>query len=76
MKWRLNIMRIRQTLLATAAAISLAVGFALPADAGQRQFKNTVKGAAIGAGVGTLVGGSKGASTGLVVGAIAGAVKK
>ena len=51
---------------------------ALPmqAEASNRQFKNTVGGAAIGAGVGALVGGTTSTvRTGAVVGAIAGAVK-
>ena len=68
-------MKIRQTFFATAAALALVVSYSAPADAGKRQVKNTIGGAAIGAGVGALVGGSKGARTGAVVGAIAGAVK-
>ena len=60
-------------MLALATGISLAL--TLPADAGKREVKNTLGGAAIGAGVGALVGGSSGARTGAVVGAIAGAVK-
>ncbi|WP_170424981.1 YMGG-like glycine zipper-containing protein [Ruegeria arenilitoris] len=63
----------------TIATLAFALGISLvlptPTDAGNRQVKNTLGGAAIGAGVGALVGGSSGARTGAVVGAIAGAVK-
>ena len=63
-------------LLATLAlALGMSLALTPPAEAGKRQVKNTLGGAAIGAGVGALVGGSKGARTGAVVGAIAGAVK-
>jgi len=61
--------------LLLAAVMSLALP--MQAEASNRQFKNTVGGAAIGAGVGALVGGGSRSSvrTGAVVGAIAGAVK-
>jgi hypothetical protein len=68
-------MILKQNLIAAAVSLGLALAFAMPADAGKRQIKNTLGGAAIGAGVGALVGGSSGAKTGAVVGAIAGAVK-
>jgi hypothetical protein len=60
--------------LVLAAVLSLALP--MPAEASDRQFKNTVGGAAIGAGVGALVGGtSSSVRAGAVVGAITGAVK-
>lgn len=56
-------------LLALAAALGLAISSPALAD---KQFENTVGGAAVGAGVGYLVGGNNGAKGGAVVGAIAG----
>jgi len=56
-------------------AIVMSLALPLPAEAGKRQFKNTVGGAAIGAGVGALVGGSNAVATGAIVGGIAGALK-
>jgi len=64
--------------LSAGLLLAMVLGLALPmtAEAGNRQFKNVVGGAAIGAGVGALVGGTNSSvRTGAVVGAIAGAVK-
>jgi len=70
-------MDLKRTPLSAGLLLAMVLSLALPltAEAGNRQFKNTVGGAVIGAGVGSLVGGSSGARAGLVVGAIAGAVK-
>jgi len=65
--------KLNKPILMVAIVGSLAL--TAPAEAGNRQVKNTISGAAIGAGVGVLVGGSKSVATGAIVGAIAGAVK-
>jgi hypothetical protein len=72
-------MNKKNTPLWAGLLLAMAMSLALPitAEASNRQFKNTVGGAAIGAGVGALVGGGSRSSvrTGAIVGAIAGAVK-
>ncbi|MEY8099669.1 YMGG-like glycine zipper-containing protein [Falsihalocynthiibacter sp. S25ZX9] len=66
-------MVIRQTGLMTSLVMAVALGFAMSSPAAaNKQFENTVGGAAVGAGVGYLVGGKDGATGGAVVGAIAG----
>ncbi|MBJ6373510.1 glycine zipper domain-containing protein [Sedimentitalea arenosa] len=70
-------MVIKQTSLKASLACAVILGFALSSPAAaDKQFRNTVSGAAVGAGVGYLVAGDDGAAGGAVVGAIAGYNKK
>ena len=70
-------MNLKRASLLAGLSLAMVMSLALPmqAEASNRQFKNTIGGAAIGAGVGSLVGGKSGAQAGAVVGAIAGATK-
>ena len=66
-------MVIRKAGFMTSLALAMALGFAMSSPAAaDKQFRNTVGGAAVGAGVGYMVGGEDGAAGGAVVGAIAG----
>lgn len=70
-------MVIKQSGLKASLALAVMLGFAMASPAAaDKQFKNTVGGAAVGAGVGYMVGGEDGAAGGAVVGAIAGYNKK
>ena len=70
-------MRIKQTGFVATLTLAAMLGFAMSSPAAaDKQFKNTVGGAAVGAGVGYLVAGEDGAVGGAVVGAIAGHNKK
>ena len=67
----------KQTGLKASLALAAMLGFVMASPAmADKQFKNTVGGAAVGAGVGYLVAGEDGAAGGAVVGAIAGYNKK
>ena len=70
-------MLTKQTRFMSTLALATMLGFAMSSPAAaDKQFNNTVGGAAVGAGVGYLVGGNDGAAGGAVVGAIAGYNKK
>lgn len=70
-------MVVKQTGLMASLALAVMLGFVMASPAAaDKQFKNTVGGAAVGAGVGYLVAGEDGAAGGAVVGAIAGYNKK